>query len=218
MNEVKNEVQLKETKRSLNLMMIIILLLLGFAGGTFAYFAFNTSNSIIGGNAGTIDLSLTVTKVLPATTGTDDVLITNFNELANSLNNNCIDSDGEYVLCQLYRVNLANSSGSVNTNVKGSISFNNATTPNLSWISLGNTYNSSTTYTSAMLGNTFNTASSTFANFVDSYLLNAGSNIDFYILVWVNESAAEQSDEGSYSGIIRFEDSNGKGVTSTFTS
>lgn len=69
-----------------------------------------------------------------------------------------------------------------------------------------------------MLGNTFNTASSTFTNFVDSYLLAAGSNIDYYILVWVNETEGEQTDEGTYSGIVRFEDSNGKGVTSTFTS
>ena len=32
----------------------------------------------------------------------------------------------------------------------------------------------------------------------------------------VNESEEEQTDEGSYSGTIKFEDSNGNGVTSTF--
>ena len=200
------------------LVLIIIILLLVIAGGTFAYFAFNASNTIISGNAGSVNLTLTVTKILPTTTGTDDILITNFNELATSLNNNCIDTDEEYALCQLYKVNLANSADSVNANVKGSISFDNSTAPNLSWISLGTTYDSSTTYTSAMLGSTFNTASSTFTNFVDSYLMNAGSNVDFYILVWVNESEESQTDEGSYSGTIRFEDASGKGVTSTFSS
>ena len=99
-----------------------------------------------------------------------------------------------------------------------SLSFNNATVSNLSWIYLGDSYSSSTTYTSNMLPNTFNTASSTFTNFIDSYLLTSGTNKDFYILVWVNESETEQTDNGTYSGIVRFEDSNGKGVTSTFNS
>lgn len=218
MKEVNNQNQLKETRKSLNLFLMIIVLLLILAGSTFAYFAFYTSNTIISGNAGSVNLTLTVTKVLPTTTGTDDILIINHSELASSLNSNCIDSDGEFALCQLYRVNLANSAGSVNANVKGSVSFNNATTPNLSWILLGTSYSSSTNYTSTMLGDTFNTASSTFTNFVDSYLLMAGSNIDYYILVWVNETESEQTDEGSYSGIVRFEDTNGKGVTSTFSS
>lgn len=217
MSEVNNQMQ-PETHKNLHLVLIIITLLLVLSGGTLAYFAFNASNTAISGNAGTVELTLTVTKVLPTTTGTDDILIINFSELADSLNSRCVDSDGEFALCQLYRVNLANSASGVNTNVKGSISFNNATVPNLSWVLLGNSYSSSTTYTSAQLGTTFNTASSTFANFVDSYVLSAGSNVDFYILVWVNESETEQTDQGTYSGIIRFEDSNGKGVTSTFTS
>lgn len=102
--------------------------------------------------------------------------------------------------------------------MKWSVSFNNTTTPNLAWISLGNSYSSSTTYTSEMLGSSFHTSSAAFTNFVDSYLLSSGTSVDFYLLVWVNESEEEQTDEGSYSGTIRFEDSNGKGVTSTFSS
>ena len=217
MNEVSNQVKF-ENRRNLKLLIAIILLLVVISGGTLAYFAFSASNTIISGDAGTVDLSLTVTKVLPTTTGTDDILVIAFDELAESLNSSCIDEDGEFALCQLYRVNLANSASSVNVTVKGSISFNNATAPNLSWVYLGNSYSSSTTYTSSMLGSSFNTASSDFANFVDNCLVNGGSNVDFYILVWVNEAEEAQTDEGSYSGIIRFESSNGKGVTSTFTS
>lgn len=218
MKEQNNQFELKEIRKSSNLIVIIIILLLFIAGGTFAYFSFSASNTIISGSSGSVDLTLTVTKILPATTETDDILIISFDELATSLNNNCLDDDGEFALCQLYKVNLANSEGSANGNVKGSISFDNSTAPNLSWISLGTTYSSSTTYTSDILGSTFNTASSTFTNFVNSYIVNAGTNVDFYILVWVNESEEEQNDQGSYSGTIKFEDSNGKGVTSTFTS
>ena len=213
MNEVIQQIK---KSRNLQLFTIIITLVLVLTGETFAYFAFSASNTAITGNAGTVQLTLNVTKVLPNKTGIDNVLVINFNELAASLNSDCVDSDGEFTLCQLYRVNLANAAGGVNTRVKGSVSFNNATAPNLSWLLLGNSYSSSTTYTSAQLGNTINTASSNFASFVDNYVLEAGSNVDFYILVWVNETEDEQTDEGTYSGIVRFEDANGKGVTSMF--
>lgn len=213
---MNNKIQTNDTVKNINLFLTIIILILVVSGSTFAYFAFNASNNIISGTAGNVDLTLTVTKVLPTTNDTDDILIANYEELPANLNAMC--TDGEYALCQLYRINLANSSTGVNTNVKGSLSFNNATVPNLSWIYLGDTYSSSTTYTSSNLPNTFNTASSDFTNFVDSYLLSSGNTKDFYILVWVNESEESQTDNGTYSGIVRFEDSNGKGVTSTFTS
>lgn len=213
---MNNEIKTNESVKNINLFLVIIILILVISGSTFAYFAFSASNNIIGGNAGNVDLTLNVTKVLPTTDTTDDILIANYGEIPGNLNAMC--TDGEYALCQVYRINLANSSTGVNTNVKGSLSFNNATVPNLSWIYLGDSYSSDTTYTSAMLPNTFHTASSTFTNFVDSYLLTSGSNKDFYVLVWVNESETEQTDNGTYSGTVRFEDSNGKGVTSTFTS
>ena len=215
---MKNIQNQKENKKNVSMLLGIVLILLLVAGATFAYFALSATNNVIGGNAGTVDLSLTVTKVLPNTTGTDDIIITSFDDLATNLNQNCIDSDGDFALCQLYQVHLTNGANGVNTNVKGSVSFNNTTTSNLAWISLGNSYSSSTTYTSEMLGSSFHTSSAAFTNFVDSYLLSSGTSVDFYLLVWVNESEEEQTDEGSYSGTIRFEDSNGKGVTSTFSS
>lgn len=210
-NQIKNE-QVK----IVNLFLVIILIIMIVTGGTFAYFAFTASNNIIGGNAGTVNLTLNVTKVLPNTETTDNILITSFNELPANLNASCID--GEYALCQVYKINLANATSGVNTDVKGSLAFDNDTVPNLSWVYLGNSYSSSTTYTSEDLGNTFNTASSTFTNFIDSHLLTVGNDIDFYILVWVNESEEEQTDEGSYSGTVRFDGSNGEGVTANFSS
>ena len=214
---MNNEIKNNESVKNINLFLLIVILILVISGSTFAYFAFSTTNNVIGGNAGTVDLTLTVEKVLPdGDNNTDNILIANYSELASNLNNGCVDD--EYALCQLYKINLANSATGVNTNVKGSLSFNNTNVPNLSWIYLGDTYSSSTQYESSDLPNTFNTASSTFTNFVNGYLLSSGTNKDFYILVWVNESATEQTDNGTYSGTVRFEDSNGKGVTSTFTS
>ena len=207
---MNNQIKTNESVKNINLFLLIVVLILVISGSTFAYFAFSTTNNVIGGNAGTVDLTLTVTKVLPTTNTTDDILIANFSELATNLNNGCVD-DGD-ALCQVYKINLANSATGVNTNVKGSLSFDNTSVPNLSWVYLGDTYSS------ANIPNTFNTASSTFTNFVNGHLLTAGTNKDFYILVWVNESATEQTDNGTYSGTVRFEDLNGKGVTSTFTS
>ena len=212
MNKIKDYIS-----KNLKLIIIIVMLFIMLLGGTFAYYAYSGSNSIFTGNMGKVDLTLTVTKVLPSTTGVDDILISNTSELAANLNSGCIDEEGEFALCQLYRINLVNASGSINTDVKGSIKFNNELTPNLSWLLLGNSYSSSTNYTSELIGTNFNTSSSTFVPFVDKYLLYSGSSIDYYILVWINETEDEQNDMGAYSGTIRFEDSNGGGVTAEFS-
>lgn len=214
MENISSKSQIK--KNNIILLLIIIFCFLLFLGGAYAYYADEVSNTILTGKMGAVDLDISVTKVLPNTNEIDNVVVINFNELADSLNNNCIDSDGEYALCQLYKVSLSNGELGVNVNVKGSLSFNNETTPNLSWVYLGNNYSSTTNYTSTMLGSNFNISSSTYTSFVDSYLLTAGSSVDFYILVWINEAEDEQNDEGSYSGKVRFEDANGKGVTATF--
>ena len=211
MNKIKDYIS-----KNLKLIIIIVMLFIMLLGGTFAYYAYSGSNSIFTGNMGKVDLTLTVTKVLPNTNKVDDILVVNTSELAANLNSGCIDEDGEFALCQLYKVHLVNASGSINTDVKGSIKFNNELTPNLSWLLLGNSFSSSTNYTSAMIGTNFNTSSSNFVPFVDKYLLYSGSTIDYYILVWINETEGEQNDMGAYSGTIRFEDSNGDGVTAEF--
>ena len=197
------------------MLLILVCFLLG-TGTTYAYYFVSDSLSSLTGNMGKVDLTLTVTKVLPKTNGVDNVLIINHSELASSLNNDCLDSDGEFTLCQVYKVNLKNANRVLNTNVKGSISFNNQNAPNLSWIYLGNSFSTSTNYTNSSLGNSFHKSSPKFTNFVDNYLLEAGSNIDFYILVWINETDDIQYDDGIYSGTIRFEDTNGNGVTAKF--
>ena len=202
-----------DVKKIMYLVIGILVFFVVVIGATFAYYAFSaTNNTTVKGEVGKVNLSLTVTKALPNKSGTDDILITPFNELASNLNAKC--ASDEYATCQLYKITLQNNSTGVNTKVKGSVSFNNTTAPNLSWVYL-DTYDSSKTYTSSDLG-TMNTASSEFATFKTDVLINSGNSRDFYLLVWVNESEEEQTDEGSYSGTIKFEDSNGNGVTSTF--
>lgn len=202
--------------KNLHLIILIVIVFVLLVGGTFAYYAYSGSNSIFTGNMGKVDLTLTVTKVLPNTNKVDDILVVHTNELPGNLNSGCIDKEGEFALCQLYRINLVNASGSINTDVKGSIKFDNELTPNLSWVLLEGGYSASTNYTSELIGNNFNTSSSDYAVFEDKYLLNSGSSVDYYILVWINETEGEQNDMGAYSGTVKFEDSNGDGVTAEF--
>lgn len=200
-------------------LLLIIILFFSITGGTYAYlFSQNSIGNTITGNMGRIDLELDVTRVLPTKETVNSILLFQFDELASNLNKGCIDQDGDYSLCQLYKINLKNNVGAINTKVKGSLSFNNDTMPNLSWILLGNTYSSSINYTNDMMGTSFNTASSTYTSFVDNYFLSSGTEIDFYILIWINETDEIQYDNGSYTGIVKFEDSNGNGVTAEFES
>ena len=208
----------KNIKKSTLLIVVIVVVFLFTVGFTFAYFAYNLNNkTIIRGDAGSVDLSLNVTKVLPVndTTNVDNIIVSNFDNLASNLNNSCKYSGGEYATCQVYKIVLANTGDGVNTRVRGSVSFDNADSPNLSWIRLDN-YNSSTTYTKSDLGSTFNTASSSFKDFEPEYLLNNGSSVTYYLVVWVNETSGIQTDIGTFTGTVKFEDQNGKGVTSTF--
>ena len=113
---------MRDHQKTITVMIVVMVFFVMLAGGTFAYFAFQISNNnTINGNMGSVDLSLTVTKELPSTTstsGVDNILVTNFSELPDNLNSKCIDSEGEYALCQLYKIVLSNSSSGVNTKVK----------------------------------------------------------------------------------------------------
>jgi len=216
-NGVKLNIDNRKINMGTNLKIAIgiFIFALMVVGSTYAYYTATDSEGGITGNAGEINFLLDVDKMLPNTNGVDDILITNINELASSLNNGCLDEDGDFALCQLYRITLSNNSSDVNTRVSGKVAFDNQNTPNLSWM-LVNNYSASTNYTTSSLGNVFNTGSSSFVNFVDSYLLEYGASVTYYMLVWINETVEVQDDEGGYSGTIRFEDANGNGTTAEF--
>ena len=54
------------------------------------------------------------------------------------------------------------------------------------------------------------------ANFENDYLLNINNTKKYYLVLFVDGSNVSETNSGTFSGKIRFEDSNGKGVTSTF--
>ena len=128
---MKDNIEKKnEEKKYLYLIIGVFAIILALLGGTYAYYTFSKTNSNITGSAGTVNLKLTVTKELPNTSNTDNILVTNFSELPSNLNAKCVSN--EFATCQLYKINLANNSSGVSTRVSGSVSFNNTTVPNLS--------------------------------------------------------------------------------------
>ena len=191
----------------------IFIFSLFMVGSTYAYYMVSDIVSGVTGDAGEINFDLDVDKILPNTDKVDDVLVTNFSELASGLNSGCVDE--EFALCQLYKVTLTNNSRDVNTKVSGKISFNNQNTPNLSWMLVDN-YSASTNYTAAILGDDYHRSDPSFVKFENSRLLDYGTSVDYYILLWVNDAEGVQDDDGSYSGTIRFEDANGNGTTAEF--
>ena len=211
----------KDNKRIIKLLVIILVTIVLVTGVTMAYLFYSKSNQNITGNAGTINLALTVTKVLPSgvvgADGKDDIILIDYDELPSALNSSCVDSRGEVSLCQVYEISLTNNGTSINTRVKGSVMFNNANTPNLSWIVIDeDTYNNTSTYTSSTLPSTFNYSSTEYVNFENDYLLNINNTKKYYLVLFVDGSNVSETNSGTFSGKIRFEDSNGKGVTSTF--
>ena len=211
----------KDNKRIVKLLIIILVMIVLVTGVTMAYLFYSKSNQNITGNAGTINLALTVTKVLPSgvvgADGKDDIILIDYDELPSALNSSCVDSRGEVSLCQVYEISLTNNGTSINTRVKGSVMFNNANTPNLSWIVIDeDTYNNTSTYTSSTLPSTFNYSSTEYVNFENNYLLRTNNTKKYYLVLFVDGSNVSETNSGTFSGKIRFEDSNGKGVTSTF--
>ena len=205
-----------DVKKISILILGIVIVLLIVATGTLAYYMFSTTNNTaINGTAAKADLNLTVSKTLPTSNGIDNIVLAKYEDIPAGINARC--ASGSYAMCQLYTITLTNNAANTSVTVNGSVSFTNTTAPNLSWILLSN-YSSSTSYTSSDLPNSYNTASSTFTNFVSNETVNGNQTKTYYLLVWVNDIEEEQTDNGSYTGTVRFVDADGNGVTSTFNS
>ena len=215
--------------------ILILILVLSITGTTYAYFAISSSNNTtITGDAATVNLTLDVTKIFPTTNSTNTgVLVPQLSTsgsasspLSNALKNGCIDSN-KNIVCQVYKINIKNIGGSVAQLVDGNIYFysnpsltQDATTtiPNLKWRII--TSADQTNPSSSVLGaNPDRVAgASRDNNIVSNLTMTNGSNHDYYIIVWLNETKEIQPiDAGkTFYGKVEFNASNGSGVTATF--
>lgn len=212
----------------------ILVMVISITGFTYAYFAISISNNTtINGTAATVNLTLDVQKIFPLESSTNTgVLVpqlsvsgSNTSPLSSALKNGCVDANGN-VVCQVYKIDIKNDGGTAAQVVDGFVSFygdSELTTdvsismPSLKW-KLIDTANA-TTPNNSVLG----TASDKAANFNDNVfaadvLLKTNDSYSYNMIIWINETNDDQPvDEGSsFYGKIKFNSSNGTGVTSTF--
>lgn len=208
----------------------ILILFLSITGVTYAYFAISASNSnTISGTAATVNLTLGVERVFPTKSSTNTgVMVPQLSSvLSKALKSGCIDANGN-VVCQVYKISIANIGGTATQVVDGSVSFysNSSMTtdvsvdmPNLKWKLI--TSVDTNTPNNSVLGSNTN-ISANFNNniFADDITLVTNDNEEYYMIIWIEETSGEQPvDEGkSFYGKVEFNSSNGTGVASTFTS
>lgn len=222
------------TKMQLTVTLILILFF-SITSATYAYFAISaTNNNTITGSAATVNLTLSVTKIFPTSSSTNTGVMvpqlsvsgSSTSPLANALKGGCVDNNAN-VVCQVYKITIQNVGGTATQVVDGKVFFygNSAMTtdvhttmPNLKWKLI--TSVDATTPTNSVLGtNEDQEANSSDNKFVSSLTLATNDTFDYYMIVWINETNADQpTDKGkTFYGKIQFDSSNGTGVTSTFT-
>ena len=113
----------KLTKIQLTIMMILTLFC-SITGATYAYFALSVTNTIIGGEAATVNLTLEVNKVFPTSISENTgVMVPQLtSSLSSALKKGCVDDNGN-VVCQVYEVNVQNIGGTAKQMVDGEILF-----------------------------------------------------------------------------------------------
>lgn len=221
---------------------ITILLVLFFCvtGATYAYFAVSAvNNNTITGEAATVNLTLGVTKIFPtASSNNTGVMVPQksvsesaSSPLSTALKNGCVDGN-KNIVCQVYRINIKNDGGTATQVVDGMISFysDNAmktdvhtSMPNLKYKLISSV--DATTPSNSVLGaNADLEANGTDKKFATNVSMATGVVFDYYLIVWINETNTNQSDQSQlnlkkhFYGKVTFNSSNGTGVTSTFDS
>ncbi len=227
------------------LITLVIFLSFCITGVTYAYFAISASNNnTITGNAATVNLTLSVTKIFPTSVNTNTgvmvpQLSTSGSEnspLSSALKSGCVDGN-KNVICQVYQITIENKGGTATQVVDGTVLFYGNTEqttpatnimPNLKWklITSANASNPSQSVLGANTDLSAN-ANETTGKFDSNLTLVTNAKKEYYMIVWINETNADQSDASSnatpnnpktFYGLVKFDSSNGTGVTSTFKS
>lgn len=225
------------------LITLVIFLSFCVTGVTYAYFAISAKdNQTITGEAATVNLTLNVTKIFPTSANTNTgVMVPQLSNsgsenspLSTALKSGCVDGN-KNVVCQVYKIIIENKGGTATQVVNGTVLFygNTAQTipatnimPNLKW-KLITSANDSTPSQSALGASTDLSANTneTTGRFCSDLTLTTNAKKEYYMIIWINETNADQSDVSSnatptnpktFYGLVKFDSSNGTGVTSTF--
>ena len=194
MNNIKHFIK---TKWLIIIEIFCVLIIIGIIGYTYSFFTATVTDSVtIRGEAASLNLTLTVTKISPNNT---KGLIPQLDDYITSAvigrNGSCIDDNNNNV-CQVYKITLKNNSA-VTVYVNGTLTLNAKNNPNLKWAMISGT-------TNPTLTSTINTH--TFVTLTENELYNANQQKDYYIVLWISETGGLQTDNGIFNGVVKFED------------
>ena len=194
MNNIKHFIK---TKWLIIFEIFCILIIIGIIGYTYSFFTATVTDSVtIRGEAASMNLTLTVTKLAPNNTkGLIPQLDDYITNAVIGRNGSCIDDNNNNV-CQVYKITLKNNSA-VTVYVNGTLTLNAKNNPNLKWAMISGT-------TNPTLTSTINTH--TFVTLTENELYNANQQKDYYIVLWISETGGLQTDNGIFNGVVKFED------------
>ena len=181
-----------------------VVLIIGVVGYTYSFLTATISDSVtIRGEAASMNLTLTVTKVAPTTeVGLVPQLDDYITNAVIGRNGSCVDDNNSNV-CQVYKITLKNSGGS-SVYVNGTLKLNARANPNLKWAMISGTTNP--TLTSSV--NKHN-----YTILTENELYSVGEEKDYYIVLWISETGGFQTDKGTFNGVVKFEDTDTTTVT-----
>ena len=198
------------------MIIAMLTLIVAIVGATFAYFSLQASDeNTVKGNAAKVGLSLEVRKVSVDASGDliplDETLLEKAIAGDSATENQmCVDKNGNTV-CQVYELKVTNE-GTAATAVNGSLTLTAETITNLKW-QIMTDQNTPVTDSGQ-----FKTTDDTEIAKNDTIEANPGTK-SYYIMIWIDETENEQndSDVGSFTGVVSFTSADGSGVTGTFS-
>ena len=191
---------MKSSKKLLIFEIICVLIVIGIIGYTYSFFSVTTTNdSVIYGEAASVNLTLTVTKLSP---GNNKGLVPQLDDYITSAvigrKGSCVDDNSNNV-CQVYKITLKNN-GSSSVFVTGTLALDAKNNPNLKWAEITDT-------TEPELKSMINKNS--YSLLTSNEFYNANEEKNYYIVVWISETGLIQTDNGTFSGVVKFENTDG---------
>ena len=201
------------------MIIAMLTLIVAIVGATFAYFSLQASDkNTVKGNAAKVGLSLEVRKVSVDASGDliplDETLLEKAIAGDSATENQmCVDKNGNTV-CQVYEIKVTNE-GTAATAVNGTLTLtevDESVLTNLKWQIMTDAS------TPVIDPGQFKGIEDTEIAKNDTIKANPGTK-SYYIMIWIDETENKQndSDVGSFTGVVSFTSADGSGVTGTFS-
>lgn len=214
----------KANKRGSNIekllfpLIFVVVLVVIIVGVTYSFYsAYAENKNAIKGNTASTSLDLNVKLIstkasnnlvpLDSDINTLTTAAKGYNNLTDNFNANlaCIDKNG-YSSCQIYQIDVTNSSD-VSLELSGGVtSLQGTNSPNLDCAVMASSTN--VTSNSTCIG---------VSTIISNVKFNPNETKTYYILVYINNLSKAQTDSGSFNGTVEFF-ANGGRITAKFSS